>query len=97
MPQSAGDRVAAESVSGVMRGRPVPAPAELNERQLRGLEFLRANGAMTRAQYEGIAGRELSARTAQNDLKELVELGVLERVGAGPGVRYILRRHTGDS
>ena len=64
---------------------------------MRGLEFLRANGAMTRAQYEGIAGRELSARTAQNDLKELVELGVLERVGAGPGVRYTLRRHTGDS
>ena len=97
VPQSAGGRTAAESGSGAIGGRPLPAPAELNERQMRGLEFLRANGAMTRAQYEGIAGRELSARTAQNDLKELVELGVLERVGAGPGVRYILRRHTGDS
>lgn len=97
VPQSAGGRVAAEPASGAMRGRPLPAPAELNERQMRGLEFLRANGAMTRAQYESIAGRELSARTAQNDLKELVELGVLERVGAGPGVRYTLRRHTGDS
>ena len=97
MPRSAGGRVAAEPASGAMPGRPLPEPAELNERQMRGLEFLRANGAMTRAQYEGIAGRELSARTAQNDLKELVELGVLERVGAGPGVRYILSRHTGDS
>ena len=97
VPRSAGGRVAAEPASGAMPGRPLPEPAELNERQMRGLEFLRANGAMTRAQYEGIAGRELSARTAQNDLKELVELGVLERVGAGPGVRYTLRRHTGDS
>ena len=52
---------------------------------------------MTRAQYEDIAGRELSARTAQNDLKELVELGFLERVGAGPGIRYLLRRHTGGA
>ena len=97
VPQSAGGRIAAEPDSGAIRGRPLPAPAELNERQMRGLEFLRVNGAMTRAQYEGIAGREFSARTAQNDLKELVELGVLERVGAGPGVRYTLRRHTGDS
>lgn len=65
----------------------------LNERQLRGLEFLRENNEMTRTQYEEVAGQGLSARTAQNDLKELVGLGVLERVGAGPGVRYILRRH----
>ena len=76
--------------------RDSPPPGNLNERQVRGLEFLRANGAMTRAQYEGISDRGLSSRTAQNDLKELVELGILDRVGAGPGTRYTLRRQ-GDS
>ena len=87
----------AEPASGEAWRRQPPLPITLNERQLRGLEFLHANGAITRAQYEGIAGQELSSRTAQNDLKELVELGILERVGAGPGVRYKARRHTGDS
>ena len=86
-----------EPVSGETRRQQPPLPINLNERQLRGLEFLHANGTITRAQYEGIAGQDLSSRTAQNDLKELVELGILERVGAGPGVRYRARRHMGDS
>lgn len=88
----------AKPASGETRQQPPPPSIILNERQLRGLEFLQANGSITRAQYEGIAGQELSSRTAQNDLKELVELGILERVGAGPGVRYRAQRHTvGDS
>ena len=99
VPSYADNRMhgSAEPASGEAWRRQPPLPITLNERQLRGLEFLHANGAITRAQYEGIAGQELSSRTAQNDLKELVELGMLERVGAGPGVRYKARRHTGDS
>lgn len=66
-------------------------PDNLNERQIRALRLVREQGEITRAQYEASVGKELSSRTAQNDLRELVERGILERVGAGPGTRYTLR------
>lgn len=66
-------------------------PDNLNERQIRALRLVREQGEITRAQYEASIGKELSSRTAQNDLRELVERGILERVGAGPGTRYTLR------
>lgn len=82
---------------------PLPAPAApqarseqpsegLNERQARAIELVRREGEFTRAQYEAVAGSDISSRTAQNDLRELVERGILERVGAGPGTRYTLPR-----
>lgn len=60
----------------------------LNERQIRALELVKAQGSFTRAQYEAAVGSEVSSRTAQNDLRELVERGMLKRMGAGPGTRY---------
>jgi DNA-binding NtrC family response regulator len=69
----------------------------LNERQSRCLQFLQINGEITRAQYESLAGQGICARTAQNDLKELVKLGILERLGAGPGVHYVLLRQEVDA
>lgn len=76
---------------------PVPQAAEnenslsedFNERQLQAIVFIRQHGKITRAEYEMIAGKGVSSRTAQNDLRELVERGILSRVGAGPGTRYI--------
>lgn len=75
---------------------PVAPPASispqldgLNERQLRAMAFIRQYGEITRPEYEEVAGQEVSSRTAQNDLRELVERGILIRVGAGPGTRYI--------
>ena len=62
--------------------------ASLNERQTQALVYIRLKGEMTRAQYETVVGQQVSSRTAQNDLRELVELGLLQRVGAGPGTRY---------
>lgn len=61
----------------------------LNERQLRALVFVRERGEITRPQYEAVAGQDVSSRTAQNDLRELVDRGILKRVGAGPGTRYV--------
>ena len=63
--------------------------AGLNERQLRAVAFIRQYGEITRPEYEEVAGQGVSSRTAQNDLRELVERGILVRVGAGPGTRYI--------
>ncbi len=65
---------------------------KLNERQAKALEFARANGGITRAQYEASAGQDVSPRTAQNDLRDLVNMGFLERMGAGPGTYYIPRQ-----
>lgn len=60
----------------------------LNERQIRTLEIFRATGTITRSEYERIAGQNVSVRTAQNDLRKLVRLGLIKRVSAGPGTRY---------
>lgn len=64
-------------------------PGGLNERQLRAISFIRQYGEITRPEYENVAGQGVSSRTAQNDLRDLVERGLIARVGAGPGTRYI--------
>jgi hypothetical protein len=63
---------------------------ELKATQERVLSALRADRAtpLTRARYQGIAG--VSRSQAAYDLAELVEGGILERVGAGPATRYRL-------
>ena len=63
---------------------------ELKGTQERVLSALRADRAtpLTRARYQGIAG--VSRSQAAYDLAELVEAGILERVGAGPATRYRL-------
>lgn len=62
----------------------------LNERQQCALEFARRHGSISRPQLEEVAGADVSSRTLQNDLRELVERGILKRVGAGPATYYEL-------
>jgi DNA-binding Lrp family transcriptional regulator len=66
------------------------ARSELKATQERVLTAVRADGAtpLTRARYQEIAG--VSRSQAAYDLAELVEAGILERVGAGPATRYRL-------
>ncbi len=64
--------------------------ASLNERQTKAMRLLRGGDGFSRAEYEAAAGAEVSSRTAQNDLRELVELGILRKRGAGPGTRYFV-------
>ncbi len=71
---------------------PATVIEKLNERQVRALRYIRRTGGLTRTEYEAVVGQEVSARTAQNDLRDLVTLGILERVGAGPGTHYTLRQ-----
>ena len=85
---------AGESAQAPIGSVPLPQEARyagLNERQRRALTLLHGRGGFTRAEYEEFAGSELSSRTAQNDLRELVELGIVTKAGAGPGTRYILQ------
>jgi hypothetical protein len=63
---------------------------ELKRTQELVLDVLRADTAtpLTRARYQEIAG--VSRSQAAYDLAELVQAGILERVGAGPATRYRL-------
>jgi len=71
--------------------RPLAAgEGELNERQRVGLAYLREHGAMSRAQYQSIVGRNVPPRTAQYDLRDMVERGLLKVRGKGPATRYVL-------
>ena len=63
---------------------------ELNERQRIGIAYLREHGSMTRVQYQGIVGRNVPSRTAQYDLRDMVERGLLQIKGKGPATRYVL-------
>jgi DNA-binding NtrC family response regulator len=84
-----GDAVEAAPPHEARPGLSVDPAKGLSERQLRALAFVRQHGEISRAEYETVVGMELSSRTAQNDLRELVERGILQRVGAGPGTRYV--------
>ena len=70
-----------------------PLLDNLNERQLRALHFARKQGRISRPQFEEVAGVDVSARTLQNDLRELVERGIFRRIGAGPATYYELSDH----
>jgi len=64
--------------------------AELSERQRIGIAYLREHGSMSRSQYQTIVGRNVPPRTAQYDLRDLVERGLLQVKGKGPATRYVL-------
>jgi len=78
----------------VDRHEPAPAgtiasPEGLNERQLRGLAYLREHGSMSRSDYQAVAGESVPSRTAQHDLRDLVGRGLLSVRGRGPATRYV--------
>jgi hypothetical protein len=66
---------------------------QLKPAQQRVLDALPAGADLTRAQYEELAG--VSRSQAAYDLAELVEAGILHRVGAGRATRYRLAREGG--
>ena len=58
----------------------------LNERQKKGLVQLRAAGRITNADYQGVSGA--TRKTSMRDLANLVNRGVLERVGTRKAAYY---------
>ncbi|WP_243359256.1 sigma-54-dependent transcriptional regulator [Fundidesulfovibrio terrae] len=87
----------AASSDEIPRAQPQPAQrAEppsldgLSERQRTGIAYLQEHGSMSRAKYQAIVGENVPPRTAQYDLRDLVERGLLTVKGKGPATKYVL-------
>lgn len=61
-----------------------------NHRQARALQYIRESGSITNREYRGLI-QTVSAETLRLDLVDLVEKGVLTRIGAKKGTYYVLR------
>ncbi len=62
----------------------------LSERQVQAVLYLKEHGRITNRGYQALVG--VSKRTASRDLEALVQLGLMERVGAtGKGTHYVLK------
>lgn len=66
----------------------VDTPVDLNERQLAAVAHLKSMGRITSAEYQQLTST--TARTATRDLDNLVQRGVLLRVGVKRGTYYTL-------
>ena len=64
----------------------VMAGFHLNERQLKGLACLRAEGRLTSGRYQELTG--ISRQTASRDLEDMVKKGILNRYGDRRGAFY---------
>lgn len=69
----------------------VLAGFHLNERQKQAIARLKTQGRISNTEYQKLTNA--IKKTATRDLNDLVEKGLLERVGVrGPGVHYVLAR-----
>jgi ATP-dependent DNA helicase RecG len=62
----------------------------LNERQQRAIETLQMKGKITTAEYMEQAGKNITERTAQRDLRQMEKFGFIQRVGKARDVHYVL-------
>ncbi len=67
--------------------------ADLNERQQQAIGFIRANGSISNKAYRELF--DCSRKSAENDLRTLVEQAILNKVGQGRSVRYEMKAATG--
>ena len=65
-----------------------PQKIELNERQQQALDHVKLHGQITNREYQDIA--EVSQKQAVRDLNDLLDKGVLARVGKGRSTSYTL-------
>jgi len=63
----------------------------INDRQISGLKTLKVEQQITTMQYQRLVG--CSRRTAARDLDELLDKGVIQRLGAGRSAYYVLARN----
>ena len=74
--------------------RKKPKPPEwsrnTNHRQARALQYIRENGSITNREYRGLINT-VSAETLRLDLVDMVEKGILTKIGAKKGTYYVLR------
>lgn len=69
---------------------PAPWERNMNERQLKALNYVRDQGSITNREYQGLCPN-VSAETLRLDLKDMVERDILLRIGAKRGTYYILK------
>ncbi len=62
----------------------------MNERQLKAMEYVHRHGAITNREYQALCPH-VSSETLRLDLADLVEKGLLIKVGSKRGTRYILK------
>ncbi len=62
----------------------------MNDRQLKALEYVERHRAITNREYREFCPH-VGAETLRLDLVDLVEKGVLLRIGEKRGTRYILK------
>jgi ATP-dependent DNA helicase RecG len=62
----------------------------LSKRQRAGLDFIEKNGSMTVADYAEM--NSLAISTANGDVREMIEKGLLEKIGRTRGSRYVLKK-----
>lgn len=62
----------------------------MNERQARALSFVRENGSITNREYQNVCP-DVSVETLRLDLVDLVERGLLLKIGSKKGTTYILK------
>ncbi len=72
-----------------------PVPAGLNPRQIKAWPAILKSSGTNRAHYQEAVGEEISVRTAQYDLQDLVLKGLLKKAGKGPSSRYVLTSRLG--
>ncbi len=78
-------------LSNVRERRAIPTwEKAMNERQVRALNYIREHGSITNREYQQLCP-DVSAETLRIDLADLVNRGVLLRVGAKKGTYYILK------
>jgi ATP-dependent DNA helicase RecG len=79
------------TLSNVKERRAVPQwERAMNERQARALTYLREQGQITNREYQQLCP-DVSAETLRLDLVDLVDRGVVMRIGAKKGTYYILK------
>jgi len=80
------------TLRNVRERRAAPAAWEhsMNERQLKALNYVREQGSITNREYQALCPH-VSSETLRLDLKDLVDRGILLRIGAKKGTYYILK------
>ncbi|MEO1443721.1 MAG: ATP-binding protein, partial [Chloroflexota bacterium] len=61
-----------------------------NHRQAKALEYIRSNGSITNREYRSLC-QGVSAETLRLDLVDMVEKGILVKLGSKKGTYYILK------
>jgi ATP-dependent DNA helicase RecG len=79
------------TLSNIKERRAAPAWEKvMNERQARALAYLRERGQITNRDYQQLCP-DVTAETLRLDLADLVDRGIVMRIGAKKGTYYILK------